>query len=516
MSKQQRAGVHRRKFLERSLAAGVATSAVLSVEQTQGVESPRLKLETYTQQMSYLPGEEIVFHFSASQAALVELEIFRFGAERETVFRKSDVRVVPQTTPRHAPLVGCNWTPTLRVPVDKTWKSGLYGVTFRGRGGSLAGTGETFFIVRNAQPGHGAKILFQVSTNTYQAYNNWGGSCLYSGPKYPRVSFNRPFQIFEMHRAPKADWYNPNNHCHHTWDVPFIAWAEKAGYQLDYCANLDLEFHPEMLAKYRLVLSVGHDEYWSAGMRDRLEAYITQGGNAAFFSGNSVCWQTRVEDQGRALVCYKREHEKDPVFKTDQERQLTTLWSDYRVRRPENQLTGVGFAYGGYNGFFGELEHGPGAGEYTVYRPDHWVFAGTNLRRGSTFGKLPSLGDQPGIAGYECDGCELTWQQGLPFPTGRDGTPSSMQILALAPARWSARDGTATFAKELRAALPAPQPGQAIPEKPLQVDGAAVLGLYERGGTVLTVGSCGWSYGLAAKDPVVERIVRNVLERLSV
>lgn len=50
------------------------------------------------------------------------------------------------------------------------------------------------------------------------------------------------------------------------------------------------------------------------------------------------------------------------------------------------------------------------------------------------------------------------------------------------------------------------------------VDGPriAVFGIYERGGTVVTTGSCGWSYGLAARNHVVDRIIRNLFDRLSV
>ena len=69
--------------------------------------------------------------------------------------------------------------------------------------------------------------------------------------------------------------------------------------------NSDLEFHPEVLESYRLVLSVGHDEYWSSPMRDHLESFIANGGNVAFFSGNTCWWQVRSEDDDRAIICYK-------------------------------------------------------------------------------------------------------------------------------------------------------------------------------------------------------------------
>ncbi len=93
-----------------------------------------------------------------------------------------------------------------------------------------------------------------------------------------RVSFLRP---------PQSQFRN--------WELPFVVWAESNGYTLEYAANSDLEFHPEILNAYRLVLSVGHDEYWSAPMRDHLEEFIGRGGNVAFFSGNTCCWQVRSE-----------------------------------------------------------------------------------------------------------------------------------------------------------------------------------------------------------------------------
>ena len=41
-----------------------------------------------------------------------------------------------------------------------------------------------------------------------------------------------------------------------------------------------------------------------------------------------------------------------------------------------------------------------------------------------------------------------------------------------------------------------------------------MLGTYTRGGTVVTVGSTDWTHGLRGKDPTVEQITKNVLERL--
>ena len=96
------------------------------------------------------------------------------------------------------------------------------------------------------------------------------------------------------------------------WEQPFVAWAERNGIALEYAANSDLELYPGLLAAYRLVLSVGHDEYWSAPMRDNLEQFIGAGGNVAFFSGNTCCWQVRSEDGGMALTSWKQNFGQDP------------------------------------------------------------------------------------------------------------------------------------------------------------------------------------------------------------
>ena len=273
------------------------------------------------------------------------------------------------------------------------------------------------------------------------------------------------------------------------WELPFVRWAESNGYELDYAANNDLEFHAEILKHYNLVLSVGHDEYWSSPMRDNLEAYIAGGGNVAFFSGNTCCWQVRNEENGRAQTCWKQWYNMDPLFRVGDQKLLSTLWSHHLIGRPENELTGVGFLWGGYHKSHGQFMDGKAA--FQVHRPDHWLFANTDLKRGDEFGGNDT------IVGYECDGCEMTWRGGLPFPTHRDGTPKSFKILATCEARWA--------------------PGDSFWYEPFPKDrvGAAVLGIYTRGGTVVTTGTTDWAHGLRGNDPAVVQITKNVLNRLS-
>jgi hypothetical protein len=431
----------------------------------------RRVIEGYAGKVSYKAGEKVRLHVSCAKPAY-SIEVHRAADSKgtpELIAYKGKEHPIPADASSH----GCRWPASAEAIDTKGWPSGYYTVKL------IAGkhTAETFFILRPSEPGKDAKILLQLATNTYNAYSSSGGYSLYAYNGKNRVQGRR------------VSFERPLTSQFHQWEKPFVEWAEKAGYKIDYCSNLDIERHPELLKAYKLVLSVGHDEYWSAGMRDALEKYIADGGNVAFFSGNTCCWQVRPEDEGRALVCYKQAYRADPLFAKGERKLLSTLWSHYLVARPENGLTGVGFLHGGYHKSHGQLMSGSGA--FTVDKPDHWLFEGTKLARGEAFGAKHK------VVGYECDGCDFTGKPGALTPTGKDGTPKGFTILATAPAQW-APDDCEWYEKWEKGHT-----------------GHAVVGTYTRGGTVVTVGTTDWARGLRGGDAAIERITKNVLDRLS-
>lgn len=473
--------VNRRHALKAGLLAVCAVPEAVRAELP-----PPLFIEGYAGKVSYAPGEELTLCVSSGGAAF-SVEITRLGAVPVRVWGAENVAGQAYPVPENASSHGCAWPVAVRVKIPPEWKSGYYQVVLRTRDGGGGFTHRSarsaeagcYFVLRGGGTAPRAKIVLQLSTNTYNAYNNWGGFSLYAyngrdGNQGHRVSFERP---------PASQFGS--------WEQPFVEWAERQGFEMDYIANNDLEFHPEELEGRALVLSVGHDEYWSAPMRDTLEKFIGGGGNAAFFSGNVCCWQVRNEDQGRALTSWKQNYHSDPVYAARGGYELlASLWSHHLTKRPENLLTGVGFLWGGYHRSHGQLMEGSGA--FTVHRPEHWVLAGTGLKKGDEFGGKDS------IVGYECDGCELEIREGLPFPTHRDGTPESFEILGTAPAQWH------------------PDDCQWYDHWENGRQGHAVMGIYRRGGTVFTCGSTDWAHGLRGGDPAVERITRNILEKLSV
>lgn len=472
------APVTRREFLA-AAAVAAGTTAIEAGDQ------PSRRVLGYPDRLSVLPGETLRLHVSATAPAY-DIVIERIGAELEAVWARQAVAGAEHPVPADASAHGCRWPVAVEVPIGAEWRSGVYRVMASARDKGPAGEAAKpelllAFVVRPPAGGPRARMLLQLSTNTDNAYNNFGGFSLYAfngrdGVQGSRVSFLRPTPAWMLRN----------------WEIPFIQWAESQGYLIDYAVNNDLEVHPELLEGPRLVLSVGHDEYWSKPMRDTLEAFIDRGGNAAFFSGNTCCWQVRSEADG--LVCHKQHYRDDPVFRPEGPNStLTTLWSHPLVGRPENRLTNVGLLGGGFHRSHGILMDGSGG--FTVERPGHWILQGTGLAAGAEFGGART------IVGYECDGCEVERIDGLSVPTGRDGTPKNFEIVATAPASWGEESTLLWW--------------DAFPRKDM---GHACLGVSVRasGGMVFTAGTTDWSHGLQAPaDPVVARITRNVLDRLS-
>ncbi|MGI9458176.1 MAG: N,N-dimethylformamidase beta subunit family domain-containing protein [Aeoliella sp.] len=456
-----------------TLLTGAALGRITWGDEDDQTDKPFL--HGYAGTRSCVAVDKMTFHTSTN-IDRYDVEIARIGIEPKVVWTKKNLPGAAYELPPHATSHGCDWPVAFEITIPKDWPTGCYEAWTTARVGDQKFKGNRiFFVVRSSHPGRDAKILLQLSTNTQNAYNGWGGFSLYtywgvwdvtheeSDVLGRRVTFQRPF-----------DGINRQ------WDLPFIRWAELAGYKIDYAINSDLEFHPEILPHYKLVLSVGHDEYWSAPMRDNLEKFIAQGGNVAFFSGNVCCWQVRSEEGGNDLVCWKEAFLQDPLYNEDGPNPLlTTLWSHHLVKRPENELTGVGVLRGGFHNSGG---HFMGDGGYTVHQPDHWVFEGTGLTEGEKFG------EQYSVVGYEVDGCEFVVKDGKPVPTGRDGTPKDFKILATAPARWGEKD--VGWYKEWYDRW-----------KQREHDHGC-MGIYTNpgGGTVFTAATTDWSHGLGRRQ----------------
>ncbi|KAI9005710.1 hypothetical protein DFJ74DRAFT_759737 [Hyaloraphidium curvatum] len=519
---------------------------------TTGTQLPHLlpRIEAYCWPLSAVAGDSISVYLSSPGRpdAAVAYEVVRrtrtSDPDGELVARESVPGTVPSyPVPEDASTHGCRWPSAFNLTVEEGWISSYYELRFRFADGTASSPHSRCFFVVRPSGAKRAKILLAIASNTYCAYNDHLGKNVYEGPT--QSSWLRPWAaglLFKPRGQPgrRVALLDPSGtdvdmrtHVRYlrsngltswggsagfpNYEEDFTQWLHREGFDADFCTNADLEFHPEVLEGKSLYLSVGHDEYWSKGMRDTVEGFIARGGNVAFFSGNTSYWQVRLEGEplngadGTTMIAYKQQWEKDPILKEPGKQHLvTSIWSDTLIGRPENHMTGVSFVRGGYSRIRRRVPKGSAG--YRIYRPEHWVFEGTRLEYGDELGAAAT------IVGYECDGVAMRiGKDGRPEPTGEDGTPASFKILGLAPAApFTHATAARPVAVGTRDEVEHNSWRTGIPVEQISYN-HAVFGTWTHasGGVVVTSGCTDWPCAVGVGDETVDRVTRNIIGKLS-
>lgn len=511
-----------------------------------GMDGERGEIWCYTDHLSYRPGDTVTL-FVSSTAPRWRLEVVRDGGSETPMLSQMGEGARWQVTPDQCSVTGCGWKASHAFAIPEDWPSGAYRLTLTAEGRDGAPIRCHHLIIVRPRPGRRPGRILQIAaTGSWTAYNTWGGSNHYQGitgpnrdqfattvslerpwargfvtlpPEAPRVPLTVPLPPATMPRYPHMEWAYAAGHSKKyasagwaSYDSHFFRWAERAGFSVDLATQHELHFDPKLLSGYDCVVCVGHDEYWTWEMRDAVDAYVEAGGRVARFAGNFM-WQTRLEDEGRRQVCYKyRARAEDPAFRSADPSRTTTSWEAEEVGRPGAATFGLNATRGLYAGWGGCAPRGVRG--FPVYRPEHWAFAGTGLFYGDVLG-------EPGhVFGYEVDGLDYVIRGGLPEPTGIEGTPDGLTILAL---------GLSSLVEE-SADLPAEgrflsdEDGRFCAEVLVGRDDAAALDKVKRGagmivtfprgrGEVFHAGSCEWVAGLLRRDAMVEAVTENVLRR---
>ena len=498
----------------------------------------------YCDRPSYAAGERLNLHLSASEAS-VDLEIWRDGAEPTRLLARTGIATAWHDSPDDCSAVGCGWPVAWSHDIPADWPSGAYRLLVRlGNAADRSAVAEHLFVLRPSPPPRADRLLLITADATWCAYNDWGGSNHYEGIVDPAgnrfspvLSRLRPLArgfvslpdgaprtlpatvppVGEPVSYPHMDWAWRHGYSKKyasagwaSYERPFVRWAEAAGYRVDIATQVDLHDRPEVLQGYRCLVMVGHDEYWTWEMRDAVDAFVERGGRVARFAGNFL-WQIRLDDAGRRQVCHKyRARADDPLYGGPRQHLTTTCWEAPEVARPGCATFGLNATAGLYAGWGGLAPRG--AGGFTLYRPEHWAFAGTGLG----YGDLLGAGGR--VFGYEVDGLAYRIEEGLPFPVADGQLPDGLQILALAPARLRETadcagplfvgDDDARFLAETLY-------GDCSPATLAKLDrGAGMVVHFSKGrGEVFHAGTTEWVAGLLRRDPSVEQVTRNVLNR---
>lgn len=367
--------------------------------------------------------------------------------------------------------------PAYRPMVTAPERSGLYYFHAQGESGAFF---SFPWVVAPARPQ--ARIAVMAATNTWAAYNNFGGRSNYINaarlPERPtvvsRLEMPRYQQgAFSEHHAPDQDYAplaferpEPLNQvrqdeqptdpirgrqtCHLApaeWRL--LSWLEREGYEYDLYADAQLHDGTLDLDHYQVLILSTHPEYWSRPMYQAVQRWVFErGGRLLYLGGNGLDCEVEFLD-GPAL----RFLTQNPAPGSGLDDRM------HRTFTSPAGLVGVVFTDAG------AMTGAP----YEVLDASHWLFAGTGLHEGDRFGAR-SLSERcpGGASGHETD-------KTTPH------TPPQAQILA----------------------------------RGLNPDhGGAELICFETagGGLVVSVGSITWGAALLV-DEQVSRITRNALDR---
>jgi len=434
------------------------------------------EIEGYASATSVDRGEPIDLFVSTGDPSYA-IDVFRMGWYGGTGARRVAGPLSRpgrrQPTPAPDPLTGlveCHWRDPYRLPTRDgagPWPTGIY--LARLTASPSGRQAYVVFVVRDdARP---AAVVFQSSVTTFAAYNNWGGRSLYAfnsgGRAARRVSFDRPYAM-----SPYGVRLDGAGEFLRRFEYNALRWLEREGYDLGYITDVDTHKRADAVARHRVFLSVGHDEYWSWAMRDHVEAARDQGVHLVFLGSNACFWQIRFEPDAaatpdRTIVAYKGAAPSEDPLAADPDPRMARLttgrWRDAPTSRPEAAMIGIMYLAD------------PVDGDVVVTAAAHWALAGTGLADGQRL---------PGLLGYEVDALS-------------DAGPPDVHRLAHSP--FSRGPGETLYADMTIRETP----GQAL---------------------VFATGSMYWNWGLDGYNTpglhtlrvnvAAEQITRNVLNRM--
>jgi hypothetical protein len=378
--------------------AAAAGNPIVTENQQPGTSAWQLSLAAddvskqikgYGSTTSVLQGGSLTLYVTTNPAQTYSIDVYRIGwygglggrleLHLGPLTGTSQPACLPNAT---TGMIACNWTPGYTMAIPSSWTSGVYLAVLTNAAGYQ---NYVNFVVRDGRP---APFLLQRSMNTAQAYNNYPNDNTTGKSLYEFNSFGAP-TVAGTTRAVKVSFdrpfYDDGSGDFLSWEVQFVRWVEKSGYDVTYSTDVDTHANGAELLRHQAFISVGHNEYWSNEMYNAAQAARDGKVNLGFFGANPLYWQVRFEASAagvanRVIVCYK-DASIDPV----QGPTTTVNWRDPPLNRPEQALIGV---------MFTNQTQGSANAPYVVKNSSNWVYANTGFKDGDSVA---------GLVGYEAD-----------------------------------------------------------------------------------------------------------------
>jgi hypothetical protein len=400
----------------------------------------------YTDKVSYFPGEAVDVFLQSSDS--LDCGLGFYDIHGQLAFH-TKVSVFPQ-----------------RVSPAEPWENGF---KFRSNGNVILPTSlaSGIYLIENkitivVKSGATADVTVVYPSNTINAYNTSGGKSLY------------PFNSTDMKASPMVTFLRPMDSPVEKGEcAECLKWFPSLfNIKINYITDMDLDYGESFQGK--VIVIVGHSEYWTRKARANFDRFVDEGGHALILSGNTMWWQVRYTDAKDGLICYREaslDPEPGPSVKT-------VRWVDPTLQYPILPSIGEDFDHGGYG-----LETDHGWNGLKIVSPFSPLLEGLALQKGDVL-NLPST---------ECDGAPIKNWDADGFPVLNNDTLQFAKFELIGFDRGS-RGGQETFPT------------------------FTVLQKSQASGIIVNVGSINWcsSSGMGSPDAgeKIKTITRNALNKL--
>jgi len=250
---------------------------------------------------------------------------------------------------------GCGWFTCfeLTIPNDGTWASGIYAAECCPVGADpQMGAWYVVFIVRPAAGDRSTALAVLSSTNTWNAYNMWGGKSkyhCYCGSSLPQqLSFERPNPLSCPSEVQTRNCTLVRAGTAHLTraELWVLTWLEENGYPFHLYTDHDLDRGIDGISQgnspYKALILNTHPEYWTAAMYDNLGTYLANGGSVIYLGGNGIYEQVELTADGKAMLVLQNASADDLNACAGEAARAPCLWRN--LGRPETAILGVGFS----------------------------------------------------------------------------------------------------------------------------------------------------------------------------
>lgn len=394
-------------------------------------------VDGYTNRVSYFVGDSMTIYLSGQRVIEnYELELSDINGDAILAI---PTKIFPQQVSGDKPWEkGYGYRPTCKFKIPLL-KSGVY-----------LWANKVPFVVKSREP----QIVILYSSNTENAYCHSGGKSLYAynsseGVPAQTVSFLRPIEL-PFHSTDFLKWFNT---------LPF----ENVGY----VADVDLEDY-RSIAGAKLLMVIGHSEYWTRKARENFDRFVNQGGDALILSGNTMWWQVRYSHDQDQLICYKLTEDPTPDTLA-----RTVNWNDPVLKYPIFSSVGVDFSRAGMG-----KDVDKGWNGYRIVNDKSPLLTGSGLKNG----------DVLELESDENDGTMLKHENGKVTVDAAGLNFKKIELIGYDSTSYEGKDGAATW---------------------------VVFRKSENSGVVVNVASTNWCQNKGTRDQkLINKITINMINKL--